>query len=142
MPSHAEPIERLINQLSKLPGIGRKTAARLAFYILRTPKKEAQELARAVIDNDGARIARAKLDPPSFVKLTFLEPLGPFCATCHRAVAIGASPLRPVRIRQSRFLRPCKWGHQYRQDAGSSQDLVRQSLRRISYRRLLHCRPP
>jgi recombination protein RecR len=50
MPSHAEPIERLISQLSKLPGIGRKTAARLAFYILRTPEREARELARAIID--------------------------------------------------------------------------------------------
>ncbi len=50
MPIHAEPIERLINELTKLPGIGRKTAARLAFHILRIPKKEAQELARGIID--------------------------------------------------------------------------------------------
>ena len=50
MPIHAEPIERLINGLTKLPGIGRKTAARLAFHILRIPKKEAQELARGIID--------------------------------------------------------------------------------------------
>jgi recombination protein RecR len=50
MPIHAEPIERLINELARLPGIGRKTAARLAFHILRIPKKEAQELARGIID--------------------------------------------------------------------------------------------
>jgi recombination protein RecR len=50
MPIHAEPIERLINGLTRLPGIGRKTAARLAFHILRIPKKEAQELARGIID--------------------------------------------------------------------------------------------
>jgi recombination protein RecR len=50
MPIHAEPIERLISGLTKLPGIGRKTAARLAFHILRIPKKEAQELARGIID--------------------------------------------------------------------------------------------
>lgn len=50
MPTHAEPVERLINELSKLPGIGRKTAARLAFHILRIPKREAQELARGIID--------------------------------------------------------------------------------------------
>jgi recombination protein RecR len=50
MPIHAEPIERLINELTRLPGIGRKTAARLAFHILRIPKKEAQELARGIID--------------------------------------------------------------------------------------------
>ncbi len=50
MSIHAEPIERLINELTKLPGIGRKTAARLAFHILRIPKREAQELAQGIID--------------------------------------------------------------------------------------------
>jgi recombination protein RecR len=50
MSIHAEPIERLINELTKLPGIGRKTAARLAFHILRIPRKDAQELARGIID--------------------------------------------------------------------------------------------
>lgn len=50
MPTHAEPIERLINELARLPGIGRKTAARLAFHILRTPKGAAQDLARAILD--------------------------------------------------------------------------------------------
>ncbi len=50
MPIHAEPIERLINELTKLPGIGRKTAARLTFHILRIPRKDAQELARGIID--------------------------------------------------------------------------------------------
>lgn len=50
MTSYAEPIERLINELTKLPGIGRKSAARLAFHILRIPTKEAQELARGIID--------------------------------------------------------------------------------------------
>lgn len=50
MPTYAEPIERLINELAKLPGIGRKTAARLAYFILRVPKGDAQNLARAIID--------------------------------------------------------------------------------------------
>jgi recombination protein RecR len=50
MPTHAEPIERLINEFAKLPGIGRKTAARLAYYMLRIPREEAQGLARAIID--------------------------------------------------------------------------------------------
>ncbi len=50
MPIHAEPIERLINELTKLPGIGRKTAARLTYHILRIPRKDAQELARGIID--------------------------------------------------------------------------------------------
>jgi recombination protein RecR len=47
---HAKPIDQLIEALTKLPGIGRKTAARLAFYILRSSLSEAQGLARAILD--------------------------------------------------------------------------------------------
>lgn len=50
MPIHAKPIDHLIEALSKLPGIGKKTASRLAFHILRSSLSEAQELARAVLD--------------------------------------------------------------------------------------------
>ncbi len=47
---HAKPIDHLIEALSKLPGIGKKTASRLAFYILRSSLSEAQELAKAILD--------------------------------------------------------------------------------------------
>jgi recombination protein RecR len=47
---HAKPIDQLIEALTKLPGIGRKTASRLAFHILRSNLTEAQELARAILD--------------------------------------------------------------------------------------------
>jgi len=47
---HAKPIDHLIEALSKLPGIGKKTASRLAFHILRSSLSDAQELARAVLD--------------------------------------------------------------------------------------------
>jgi len=47
---HARPIDQLIEALTKLPGIGRKTAARLAFHILRSSLYEAQALARAILD--------------------------------------------------------------------------------------------
>ena len=40
MPDFAEPVERLIDQLKHLPGIGAKTAQRLAFHILRTDSRE------------------------------------------------------------------------------------------------------
>ncbi len=50
MALHAKPIDHLIEALSKLPGIGKKTASRLAFHILRSSFSEAQELARAVLD--------------------------------------------------------------------------------------------
>jgi recombination protein RecR len=48
--SSAGSLERLINRLSRLPGIGRKTAARLAFHILKSPKEEAEDLADAIRD--------------------------------------------------------------------------------------------
>jgi len=43
-------LERLIADLNRLPGVGRKTATRLALYLLRRPAAEAQALARDLID--------------------------------------------------------------------------------------------
>jgi recombination protein RecR len=43
-------IENLINQLTRLPGIGRKTAQRLAFFILTMSHEDAKEIANAIID--------------------------------------------------------------------------------------------
>src|ERR1700733_14285033 len=50
MPDFAEPVERLIDQLKHLPGIGAKTAQRLAFYILRIEPAAALALADAIRD--------------------------------------------------------------------------------------------
>jgi recombination protein RecR len=50
MASHAKPIDRLIEALTRLPGIGKKTASRLAFHILRSSLSDAQELARSILD--------------------------------------------------------------------------------------------
>jgi recombination protein RecR len=46
----SDPITRLIRELAKLPGIGEKTATRLAFHVLRAPVEYAQDLARALVD--------------------------------------------------------------------------------------------
>ena len=43
-----EPLNRLVAQLAKLPGIGEKTAQRLAFYILRASEEYARELSTAI----------------------------------------------------------------------------------------------
>lgn len=48
MKHYAKPLARLINELSKLPGIGGKTAQRLAFYILSMNDKEAESLAESI----------------------------------------------------------------------------------------------
>jgi recombination protein RecR len=45
----AEPVTRLIDELVKLPGVGPKTAQRLAYYILRLPELEARRLAEAIV---------------------------------------------------------------------------------------------
>jgi len=47
---YTRPLARLIDELSKLPGIGPKTAQRLALYILNTPKEEAGILAQSIIN--------------------------------------------------------------------------------------------
>lgn len=46
----ASPIEKLVHALSQLPGIGEKTATRLAFFILKRPSDYAEDLARALLD--------------------------------------------------------------------------------------------
>ena len=50
MPDFAEPLARLIQEFKRLPGIGQKSAQRIAFYVLRTPREEAERLAQAVLD--------------------------------------------------------------------------------------------
>jgi recombination protein RecR len=45
----AEPIARLIEELNKLPGIGPKSAQRLAYHLLRSPDQEAKALAEAIL---------------------------------------------------------------------------------------------
>jgi len=45
----AEPISRLIEELNKLPGIGPKSAKRLAYHLLRSPDEEARALAEAIL---------------------------------------------------------------------------------------------
>lgn len=46
---YSETVTKLINQFEKLPGIGHKTAVRLAFYILEAPKEDAEEMANVLI---------------------------------------------------------------------------------------------
>jgi recombination protein RecR len=47
--SIAGPVQALINEFSKLPTVGPKTAARLVFYLLNRPRNEAQSLAEAIL---------------------------------------------------------------------------------------------
>ena len=48
--SYARPLTRLLEALEKLPGIGPRSAERIAFYLLRTSREDARQLAQAVTD--------------------------------------------------------------------------------------------
>lgn len=48
-----EPIQNLVNALSRLPGIGPKTASRLTFYLLRAPEDVSRDLAEALFQLKG-----------------------------------------------------------------------------------------
>jgi recombination protein RecR len=50
MPDFAEPLARLITEFKRLPGIGQKSAQRLAFHIMRASRDDAEHLARALLD--------------------------------------------------------------------------------------------
>jgi recombination protein RecR len=50
MPDFAAPLQRLIDEFRRLPGIGQKSAQRLAFHVLRRPREDAAKLAQALLD--------------------------------------------------------------------------------------------
>jgi recombination protein recR len=47
---YSETVTKLINQFEKLPGIGHKTAVRLAFYVLESPKEYAEEMSSTILE--------------------------------------------------------------------------------------------
>ena len=64
MKAYAQPIKRLIAELGKLPGIGEKTAARLANYILRATEDDVKKLAESIIEvKKRIRLCRICLNP-------------------------------------------------------------------------------
>src|SRR2546423_3804938 len=50
MPDFAEPLARLITEFKRLPGIGQKSAQRIAFYMMRASRDDAGHLAQAILD--------------------------------------------------------------------------------------------
>ena len=70
---HAAPVQRLITELAKLPGIGPRTAQRLAFHILRTDPEDATGLADAI---------REVKERIGFCEVCFNLAEGPRCSIC------------------------------------------------------------
>jgi recombination protein RecR len=50
MADFAEPLQRLIEEFRRLPGIGQKSAQRLAFHVLRSAPEDAEKLSAAILD--------------------------------------------------------------------------------------------
>ncbi|TME23928.1 MAG: recombination protein RecR, partial [Chloroflexi bacterium] len=82
MPQLPEPLERLIQELSRLPGIGPKTAQRLAFHLLRVDRVRADSLAQAIED------VKARI---GYCERCYNIAEGPLCAIC-------ASPRRDPSV--------------------------------------------
>jgi recombination protein RecR len=69
----AAPLQRLVTEFSKLPGIGNRTAQRLAFHVLRASKEDAEALAQAIRD------VKEKI---TLCEVCFNLAEGPRCAIC------------------------------------------------------------
>ncbi|MFP4053933.1 MAG: recombination mediator RecR [Phycisphaerae bacterium] len=82
MAQYSETIERLMEELGRLPGIGARTAERLAFHLLRSSTEEAMALARAIHD------VKTKIRPCS---RCFNIAEGELCSIC-------ADPRRDQRV--------------------------------------------
>ena len=48
MPQNVEPLENLVDQFARFPGIGRKSAVRMAYQVMSMPPEQAMELAKAI----------------------------------------------------------------------------------------------
>jgi recombination protein RecR len=74
MPSaYAAPVQTLIDELGRLPGIGPKSAQRIAFHLLKLPAEDADRLARAITE------AKARVQ---FCERCFNVSEGPLCWIC------------------------------------------------------------
>jgi recombination protein RecR len=73
MATYAAPVQALIDELGRLPGIGPKSAQRIAFHLLKVPADDANRLARAITE--------AK-DRVSFCERCFNVAEGPLCSLC------------------------------------------------------------
>lgn len=100
MSKFAEPMAQLIDQLKKLPGIGGKSAQRMAFYILRSSGEDAEALAGAI------RNLKEKLHLCSICSnITDVDP----CSYCsspsrnQRLVCVVEEPTNIASIEKARF---------------------------------------
>jgi recombination protein RecR len=97
--TYPEPLARLIEQLQKLPGIGAKSAQRLAFHILRAPREDAERLLAAVQDVKD-RVANCSICN----QITDTDPCR-FCADearDHQVICVVEEPQNVAAIEKTR----------------------------------------
>ena len=101
-PSTAPPVARLIVEFNKLPGIGPKSAQRLAYYMTRLPAEEAEAFARAIIDVKERIIFCSQCQ-----NLTDVDP----CAICNderrqrQQICVVEGPLDVAALERTRCFR-------------------------------------
>ena len=100
MSKFAEPMARLIDELKKLPGVGGKSAQRLAFHILRSSAEDAENLASAI------RNLKEKLHLCSVCSnITDVDPCS-YCTSAtrnQRLVCVVEEPTNIASIEKARF---------------------------------------
>ena len=99
MKDFAEPLARLIDELKRLPGIGQKSAQRIAFHLERAPRADAERLAAAIVD------AKDKIRLCSICNnLTESDPCG-YCSDSGRdpsVVCVVETPYNAIAIEKTR----------------------------------------
>ncbi len=102
-PAYTESLNSLIDEFGKLPGIGAKTAERLAFHILKSDSKEAMNLAKAVSD------VKTKIRQ---CKICFNLAEGDICPICadpnrdNGIICVVEQPKDVISLEKTRL---CKW---------------------------------
>jgi recombination protein RecR len=102
MKDFAEPLARLIDELKRLPGIGQKSAQRIAFHLERAPREDAERLSRALLEvKDKIRLCSVCNN------LTEFDPCE-FCSDPSRAadvLCVVESPYNVLAIEKTREFR-------------------------------------
>ena len=99
---HPEPLARLIEHLQRLPGIGAKSAQRLAFHVLKTPRDEVERL------SDALRDVKDKVSYCSVCSnITDTDPCA-FCSSTERdqrLICVVEDPVNVAAIEKTRHFR-------------------------------------
>lgn len=99
MAYNVAPLSRLIEQFERLPGIGRKSAQRLAFYILNMPKEQSMDFAKTILE------ATEKIKQCSICKNLTDDELCPICKSDNRdkeIVCVVEDPRDVLAIEKTR----------------------------------------